>query len=379
MQVYRVCSAVVPSLVVVFTIPSAAFAQPEDPWLGKRVVQAFRDFTLRINDEPVERMGRTIDVYQVERVEERSLWLKSEKQRVQGSASIDSIVPVERAIEYFTQQIRGGPQDAFPYAMRAFVRHVRNENDLALQDYDQAIRLGPQDPAYYCGRGSVWQAKKQADKAAADFSAALRLDPKNVVALIGRGMSRASKQEYSKAIDDFSEAIWLDPLAIAAYINRGQAWHSKKEHEKAVIDYNMAIRLDAEHADAHCHRGRAFAAQKKFAKALADYDEAIRLDPRHGESYMARAWLLATCPDAEFRNGERAVSSATKACELLGWNDRSALEALAAACAAAGDFDSAVKWQTKADSLGAGVETKATGWARIELYRARKPYVDGGP
>jgi hypothetical protein len=52
---------------------------------------------------------------------------------------------------------------------------------------------------------------------------------------------------------------------------------------------------------------------------------------------------------------------------------------MAAACAEAGDFESAVKWQTKADDLHADDEDKRVGESRLELYRDKKPYRDDEP
>jgi hypothetical protein len=50
------------------------------------------------------------------------------------------------------------------------------------------------------------------------------------------------------------------------------------------------------------------------------------------------------------------------------------LSTLAAAYAEAGDFDSAVKWQTKVISLTSDAETKQDREARLKFYREKKPY-----
>ncbi len=102
-----------------------------------------------------------------------------------------------------------------------------------------------------------------------------------------------------------------------------------------------------------------------------DNDPALAL-PLHG-----LAWLQATHPVAELRNGKEAILNATKACELTNWDDGSFIDTLAAAYAEAGDFETAVKWQKKAIAL----VTKP--WhhmldvgmkARLELYESGKSY-----
>ena len=50
------------------------------------------------------------------------------------------------------------------------------------------------------------------------------------------------------------------------------------------------------------------------------------------------------------------------------------LDTLAAACADAGHFDVAVKWQTQANALHSEHKAKSEGAARLKLYRARKPH-----
>ena len=84
-------------------------------------------------------------------------------------------------------------------------------------------------------------------------------------------------------------------------------------------------------------------------------------------------WLSATSPDAKYRDGKRAVESATTACALSQWKDPTQLDALAAAYAEAGDFAAAVTWQEKAAALAPG-DQKEDYRSRRELYRGGKPY-----
>jgi tetratricopeptide (TPR) repeat protein len=111
-----------------------------------------------------------------------------------------------------------------------------------------------------------------------------------------------------------------------------------------------------------------------YEKALRDHNEAIRLDPKNAKAYNARAWVWATCPSATFRDGKKAVESASRAVELAA--NKTNFDTLAAAHAENGDFAEAVRWQEKvlADPNVIGDGDYFGYRQRLELYRDKKPY-----
>jgi hypothetical protein len=82
--------------------------------------------------------------------------------------------------------------------------------------------------------------------------------------------------------------------------------------------------------------------------------------------------------DEKVRDGRKAIASATRACELTKWSDASYLETLAMAYAEAGDFESAVKWQTKANDLCSHPDLKTRGESRRKLYQEKKTIRERG-
>jgi len=89
-------------------------------------------------------------------------------------------------------------------------------------------------------------------------------------------------------------------------------------------------RLESDFGDAYDARGAAEERKSEYVKAIADYNEAIRLYPTYALSYNNLAWLLAVCPDADVRNGAKAVEYAKRACMLSKWKLPIILDTLAA-------------------------------------------------
>jgi tetratricopeptide (TPR) repeat protein len=315
----------------------------------------------------------------------------------------------DKAIADYGEAIRLGPSNAWKFYYRALAWNNKKEYDKAIADYNEAIRLDPYNASeFYYRRGAALGNRKDYDKAIVDFNEAIRIDPKNAAAYANRGLAWKEKTEYDKAIADCDEAIRLDAKYAAAYINRGQAWNNKKEYDKAIADYNKAIRLDAKNAVAYINRGVAWIEKAEYEKAIADYNEAIRIDPKDAvpyanralawlnnkeydraiadyneairidakfaPSFTGRAWLWATCPDPRFRDGKKAVESATRACELSEWKDANHIRTLAAVFAEISDFDKAVVWQEKANNLYTDAEDRKKGEERLKLYKDRKPH-----
>jgi tetratricopeptide (TPR) repeat protein len=212
------------------------------------------------------------------------------------------------------------------------------------------------------------------NRAIADFTKAIELDPTYVTAYSSRGLAWQKKSQYENAIADFTEVIRLDPTDFGAYHDRGDTQALRLDYDKAIADYSEAIRLLPTYAAAYHDRGLAWAAEHEHDQAIADLSEAIRLDPDEAAPYSRRAWIWATCPDAAYRDGKRAVESATRACEISEWNDPNDMNTLAAACAEAGDWGAAVKWQSKAIEQSSDEKQKADYRTRLSLYRDKRPY-----
>ena len=239
----------------------------------------------------------------------------------------------------------------------------------------QAAQINPHDVNGFIKRGRIYLSNDQYDQAIADFNQALQFDPKTAAAYFNRGRAFKLKGNYEQAVADYSEAIQLNPEMVAAYVNRGQIYNMAGRYDEAIADFDQALQLDPGRVNPYLNRGVAYGSKGAYEKALADFNSALEIEPSFSPAYNNLAWQLATCPQARFRDGKKAVENATKACALSGWSNVNQLDTLAAAYAEAGDFANATKWEGKVVATpNLAPEDTAIAKERLALYQTHQPY-----
>jgi tetratricopeptide (TPR) repeat protein len=143
--------------------------------------------------------------------------------------------------------------------------------------------------------------------------------------------------------------------------------------DQAIADYDAALALDPANGGIYHARALALTAKGTYNKAIADYAASVRLNPDRADYWNSAAWLLATCPQKEQRNGRQAIAHAKKACELSSWREASYLDTLAAAYAEDGQFEEAIRWQKQALQLAPEASQRDMR-SRMELFQKGKPY-----
>jgi hypothetical protein len=131
----------------------------------------------------------------------------------------------------------------------------------------------------------------------------------------------------------------------------------------------------APNANADDPAGRQAAAE--FIRSHKLYCETVEPHVGNDADALRRlAWLRATSPYPEVRDGRKALDFATRANQWIGGRNPGILNILAAAHAECGDFPRAIAVQKQAIGLVSGAESRAQFSAALKLYESGRPYRD---
>jgi serine/threonine-protein kinase len=250
---------------------------------------------------------------------------------------------LDRAIQVIRGDIERDPDGNHYYDLLGYIYHEQGKLDLALATYCDALRRS-KSHAYLAETGLKALGKTQ--ELIEIYRERLKAEPAEIdlIEKLARLLQDEGKIEEADA--EFDQIIL-----------------SLRERTKSAPDFKSYWRL-----------GNALKSRKRLAEAIDAWRHALEIRPGHVDTLNKLAWALATTPDARIRDGKAAVEFATKACELSKWNNTENLDTLAAAYAESGDFDSAVKWQSKAIELLSAAKEKEDYGTRLKLYQEKKPY-----
>ena len=253
------------------------------------------------------------------------------------------------------------------FLMRAKGFMQRKQIDAALADLAEALRLNPRLGDALMVRVAALVEKGEYREALADVERRLELPPPDSLALLTRGNLRAHLDELEAALRDFTEYLRQFPGTAVALRACALTYSRLRRFDGALADLDEAVRVEPTSAEIYEERGRVQQDKGCYTAAAADYEKAVALGPNDAGCHNQYAWMLAACPQAEYRNGACAVELARRGCELTSWQEANLLDTLASAYAECGQFDEAVRWASKALE-SASDEIKETIREHVELF-----------
>jgi len=272
------------------------------------------------------------------------------------------------------RKLEVGEADAH-YGLASSLAHLGRTGE-AVAEFEKALQLRHDDAPTRLSLGDALLQEGKLEEAIAQFQKAVETKPDLPDARVKLGGALAQRGRMDEAIAQLQKAVQLKPDLAPAHLNLGNALLQQGRVEEAIPHYEKALQINPGYGKAHSNLASALLRQGKMGDAITHLQRALQLEPKDASLQIELAWLLATCPDASLRNGEKAVSLARQANAGTGGENPAVLHTLAAAYAEAGRFAEAVETARRALSL-AGTQSNRALSAQLEyelsLYQAGSP------
>jgi len=251
--------------------------------------------------------------------------------------------------------------------------------DEAIIHYREALRIEPGNFKAHVNLGIALSEQGQYDEALEHFNIAVRLDPDSHDAHYNLGLALLLQGRLNEAAVHLKEAIRIKANWPETHNKLASVYLRQGKPDDAIIHYEYSLELNPDQPQVHRDLGLLFHRQGNFERVIYHWQKALELNPGNIELMNNLAWIMATHPDTAFRNPEKAIRLAERACKLSNYEISGSLDTLSAAYAAAGKFAEAITTAEKALQLA--VSSGQTDFAeeirkRLNLYKAAKPYTE---
>jgi tetratricopeptide (TPR) repeat protein len=253
----------------------------------------------------------------------------------------------------------------------------QNKVDGAVKHYYEALRIKSDIVAPHLNLGVTFREQGKLDLAMDHFLSALKLEPDCAIVHYELGDTLERKGDLSGAAKHYLEALRISPRYAAVYNNLGVMLANQNKVKASIGYISKALQINPGYAGAHYNLGKIYSNQKDTEKAIFHYKKTLQFNPDMAQALYHLSWILASCEDENFRNGQEAILLAEKLCQITQYGEPLAMDALAAAYAENGRYDEAVSIARKAIKQASKLGPKELVQGlkhRLKLYQNKTPY-----
>jgi tetratricopeptide (TPR) repeat protein len=280
--------------------------------------------------------------------------LKIEPANVNATLNIGAIYAAkcqyDKAIVQFNKVLKSKPNYLPAYYNLGQTHIELHQFEKAKEFYKKALAIDPQSEQALrklievsAKLGQKSEVRKYTQQLAGHSAKSART-------LIELGETLAHLGQTDEAIQQYKACLAILPNDVAAHYNLGDLYLEQNRRNEAIAEFESVLKLQPDAADAHTNLGILLALQGRFADAVTHYKTALAINPELPHALNHLAWLRATCPEAQFRNGAEAVQLAELANRICEGKQPEVLASLAAAYAETGNFTQALATIRKAVS-----------------------------
>ena len=180
----------------------------------------------------------------------------------------------------------------------------------------------------------------------------------------------------AEALVEFREALRHDPHVALWHCAAGNELVTLGQGDEALKEFSEAGRLKPDYAAPHIAAAKFFFQQGRDAEAVDELRAALQAEPENFQILATVAHYFAANENAAARDGQSALTLASKADDLSGHSQPLVLDTLGMALAETGNFTKAVASAQTALELAEAAKLSSTEEIRrrLELYKNHQPW-----
>ena len=250
---------------------------------------------------------------------------------------------LDQAMTNFIHALDINPLYAVGLLNLGYALAYKGETEDAIDHYRAALEINPvlYDAHFALGMALVGLGKL--DDAIIHYRRALEINPSMAAAHFRLGLALSTRGELDAAVGHYRQVLKIDPTMFLAHYNLAVLLMKRERPNEAIVHFRQTLDLNPPGDVSLHHRfARALQSAGRYETAITHYRKALGFDEENRAVLNNLALILATCSDETLRRPLQAVELAQHANRVANKRNPFVLRTLAAAHAAAGQFDSAL-------------------------------------
>jgi tetratricopeptide (TPR) repeat protein len=248
---------------------------------------------------------------------------------------------IEQANAEATKAVEAEPSNATARGFHALSLSELGQDEEAIKEAERAVELKPADSAAHLDL-AISTRRSDPERAIAEARRTIELGPEDSLAYQFLMNCLFESRSYTDAADLGRKWLAVTPYDAAAHSALGSALAENGDLASAAQHLGYVMMLRPEVEQAHAQLRQILLSLAKKPDGLQRLRDIAANAPDSPRMLDELAWLLATNPDSQTRDGTEAVRLAERACALTERRIPALLDTLAAAYAETGDFPRAI-------------------------------------
>jgi tetratricopeptide (TPR) repeat protein len=215
----------------------------------------------------------------------------------------------------------------------------------AVAEFRKAVAARPDSVTARVNLGAALSQTGDLNGAVEQFEAALRIEPEKANAHYNLAVLLARLNNHADAITHLRSALKSEPGDVSARYLLAQELVKSGQLDDAVTEFSRVVQAAPDNESALLELVKLRHQKRQFKQALELLEQSHSQYPQRGRTVVLLAYLLATAPETELRDGARALELAQRVYNATGASQHGALVAFA--LAELGRCSEAATWQRR--------------------------------